>query len=135
MMRAVFPALCAMRYCDANVPAMDKIYYLVKRVDYALLSSQPMLNDEELFGPLYRATCEGVINELLGEVGEKEFLFEDETRLVNDICFVFFHWLIMFSIDSFDGEDTISLGQGIQDSWTKRKSQLEHNWMRAFCSA
>ncbi len=28
LMRAVFPALCAMRYCDANVPAMDKIFIL-----------------------------------------------------------------------------------------------------------
>ncbi len=51
-----------MRYCDANVPTMDKVYYLVKRVEYALLSSQPILNDEELFGPMYGALCEGVSN-------------------------------------------------------------------------
>ncbi len=34
----------------------------------------------------------------------------------------------MCSIDSSDKEDTISLGQAIQVSWTKRKSQLEHEY-------
>ncbi len=94
-MRAVFPALQAMRYYDANVPAMDKIYYLVKRVDYALLSSQPIFNDEGLFGTMNVALCDGVSNELstvFGESGVKEFRCDDESRLVRYIfsCFVFF---------------------------------------------
>ncbi len=64
-------------------------------MDYALLSSQPILNDEELFGPMYGALCEGVSNELsavFGESGEKEYLCEDESRLVRYIsyCFVNF---------------------------------------------
>ncbi len=33
---AVFPALKVLRYCDSNIPAMDKIYFLVKQVDEAL---------------------------------------------------------------------------------------------------
>ncbi len=128
-MSVVFPALCAMRYCDANVPAMDKIYYLVKRVDYALLSSQPILNDEELFGLMYGALCEEVSNELstvFGEHGIEEFLCDNKSRLVRYIssCFVFFNWLIMCSIDSFDKEDLISLREAIQNSWTKGKSQF-----------
>ncbi len=97
LMRAVFPALCTMRYCDANLPTMDKIYYLVKRVDYALLSSQPILNDEELFGSIYGALCEGVSNELstaFGETGQ-EYLCEDEPRYVHNIfvflCYCFAH--------------------------------------------
>ncbi len=82
-MRAVFPALCAMRYCDANVPTMDKIYYLVKRVDYALLSSQSILNDEKLFGSMNGDLCEGVRDKLktvFGESGEEEFQIDDELR-------------------------------------------------------
>ncbi len=81
----MFPALCALRYCDAKIPAMDKIYYLVKRVDYALLSSQPLLNDEELFGPMYGALCKGIGDELstvFGESEEEEFLNDDESRLL-----------------------------------------------------
>ncbi len=80
LMRAVFPALCAMRYFNANIPIMDKIYYLVKRVDYALLSSQPNLNDEGMFGPMNGAIFDGVSNELstvFGESGEEEFPIDD----------------------------------------------------------
>ncbi len=106
LMSAVFPALCAMRYCDANVPVMDKIYYLVKRVDYALLSSQPILNDERLFGPMYGALCEGV----------------------SFLLVFYFHWFITLSIDSFVQKDVILLGQVIQDSWAKKKSLLEHEY-------
>ncbi len=51
LMRAVLPVLQAMRYCEAKVPAIT-IYYLVKRVNHTLLSSQPILNDEGLFGPM-----------------------------------------------------------------------------------
>ncbi len=82
-MRAVFPALCAMIYYDANVPTMDMIYYLVKRVYYALLRSQPILTDKELFGPMNGALCDGVSNELstvFGESGEEEFQIYDELR-------------------------------------------------------
>ena len=62
---------------------MDKIYWLVKRVDYALLSSQPILNDAWLFGPMNGALCDQVNNELttvFGEFGEEEFLIDDELR-------------------------------------------------------
>ena len=35
---------------------------------------------------------------------------------------------MIFSIGSFDEEETISLGQAIQDAWAKRKSRLEHEY-------
>ncbi len=47
------------------------------------------------------------------------------------IIFLFFYviaLLIIFSVDSFDEEDSISLRQGIRDSWAKRKSQIEHEY-------
>ncbi len=79
-MRAVFPALCALRYCDANILAIDKIYYLVKRVDFALLSSQTILNDECLFGSMSSALCDGVNKEMttVFENLEEEDYFSDE---------------------------------------------------------
>ncbi len=46
----MFPALKTLRYLDSNVPAMDKIFFLVKRVDAAILILSSMRNDEELFG-------------------------------------------------------------------------------------
>ncbi len=79
----VFPALQAMRYCDANIPAMDKTKYLVNRVDYSLLSSQPVLNDNGLFGPMNGELCDGVNDEfstVFGEFGEEEFPSDDPSR-------------------------------------------------------
>ena len=39
---AIFPAVRVLRYCDSNIPAMDKLYHL------AIVD----LNNTELFGPL-----------------------------------------------------------------------------------
>jgi hypothetical protein len=52
LLGAVFPALRALRYCDLNMPCMDKIYYLSHRITVAIENSQDDLNDERLFGSL-----------------------------------------------------------------------------------
>ncbi len=70
LLRAVFPALKALRYCDSNIPAMDKIYFLVKRADEALLNSQKLLDDEDLFGSMRGVTlsdCELELDEVFGD--------------------------------------------------------------------
>ncbi len=70
-----------MRYCDANIPVMDKIFCLVKRVDYALLSSQPIINDEGSFGQMNGALC-GVSSKLstASSKSKEEFLSNDQLR-------------------------------------------------------
>ncbi len=103
----MFPALCALRYCDAKIPAMDKIYYLVKRVDYALLSSQPFLTDEELFGPMNGELCDGVNDEFgtfVESLVKKNFqVMSSQGKLqIFFPSFLLFVWIIMFSIDSFN---------------------------------
>jgi hypothetical protein len=52
VLRAVFPALRLLRYCDKSVPAMDKMYYLSHRTTIALEKSVSDLNDESLFGDM-----------------------------------------------------------------------------------
>ncbi len=49
LLRAVFPALRALWYCDSNTPCMDKIYYLSHRTTVAIENLQDDLNDERLF--------------------------------------------------------------------------------------
>ena len=44
-----FPALRLIRYSDSNIPAMDKLYYLLHRVTVALETSTEDLNDNDLF--------------------------------------------------------------------------------------
>ncbi len=84
LMWAEFPALCALRYCDANILAIDKIYYLVKRVDFALLSSQTILNDESLFESMSDALSDGVSKEMITVFGHSEdkdcFSVDEESR-------------------------------------------------------
>ncbi len=46
----MFPILKALRYCDSNIPTMDKILFLVMRADKEIDNSVSMLNDEDLFG-------------------------------------------------------------------------------------
>ena len=67
LLRAVFPALKALRYCDSNIPAMDKIYFLVKRADDALHDSQLLLDGQYLFGSM-RAVMVSYCDEELDEV-------------------------------------------------------------------
>ncbi len=72
-----------MRNYDANIPTMEKINYLVKRADHALLSSQPILIDKGSFGSMNGEFCDGVNNKLgthFGEFGGEEFPSHDESR-------------------------------------------------------
>ena len=49
---SVFPALKLLRYCDANKPSMDKIFFLSHRTTQAIEKSLESLNDKGLFGSL-----------------------------------------------------------------------------------
>ncbi len=66
----VFPALKALRYCDSNIPAMDKILVLVKWADEALLDLQLILDDQDLFGSMrgvMLSDCKEELDEVFGE--------------------------------------------------------------------
>ena len=52
LLRAVFPALRALWYCDSNTPYMDKLFHLSHRTTVAIENSLYDLNDESLFGSL-----------------------------------------------------------------------------------
>ncbi len=86
MLRAVFPALNALRYCDSNVPGMDKIFFLVKRADAAIENLSSMLNDEELFGSPDKCVITGCEEELDEVFGEREL---DSEKYDNILCFLF----------------------------------------------
>ncbi len=65
-----------MSYCDAIIPPMGKKHYFVKTVDYALLSSQPISNDEGLFGSMSGALCDGMSNKMSTDGWERSLLSE-----------------------------------------------------------
>lgn len=65
LLRAVFPALRALRFTDSNTPMMDKIHYFTIRTQLALEKSVSHLNDEEMFGKFVRGD-----DNLEAEIGE-----------------------------------------------------------------
>lgn len=103
LLRAVFPALRTLRYCDSSKPAMDKVYYLSHRTTQSLQKSIKLLNESPHFGSM----DEGDDEELEMEEGDdvfsmkfqrKEVLLEkveDEERYVLSFldCIFKFHIL------------------------------------------
>lgn len=75
LLRAAFPTRHALKYYDANIPSIDKINYLMKKVDNAFLSSQTILNDEDLFGFMSRLLCDRINKEM-----SEEYFSDDESR-------------------------------------------------------
>ena len=68
LLRAVFPALRALRYCDSNTPAMDKIAMLTYRTTVAIEKSKSSFNDENLFGSKASFSPQSEEKEVFGEV-------------------------------------------------------------------
>lgn len=52
-LRAVYPALKALHYCNSNIKAMDKIFHFFKRAEGAILKSVEDLDDDTIFGTYY----------------------------------------------------------------------------------
>ena len=71
VLRNNFPALRALRYCDANVPSMDKLYFLSHRVTKALEMSSEDLNFKSLLSTFKDDEGVGFENqEVFGSSGE-----------------------------------------------------------------
>jgi hypothetical protein len=78
LLRAVYPALRVLRYCDSNEPMMDKLYYLSYRATEALKKSVVCLDDE---GTVEIWTAEAEM-ELNYEEEQAEIDAEAEDRFV-----------------------------------------------------
>ncbi len=63
---------------DSDKPSMDKIFFLVKWVNNALLKSQVLLDDEDLFGPMKGVALVECKDELAEDFGESYMEWSDE---------------------------------------------------------
>ncbi len=79
LLHVVLPTLKTLRYCDSNIPAMDKIYFLMKQADEALLDSQLLLDNQDLF-----ESMRGVILSVYEE--ELDDFFDEAITERNDEC-------------------------------------------------
>ncbi len=92
LLRAVFPALKALWYCDSDIPAMDKFYFLVKRADEALQASQFVLDDQDLFGSMRGSSFQECMEEYDEVFGETNTERNDEILRYDFFIFVKFHF-------------------------------------------
>ena len=74
LLRAVFPALRCLRYCDTNTPAMDKIALLAYRTGVALECAIETLNDRALFNS---DACTSGLDDEQDELFELDDRFHD----------------------------------------------------------
>jgi len=125
ILRAVFPALRLLRYCDKSKPAMDKIYYLSYRTTQALEQLESVLNDEALFGQITSDRNLGRAMEILGLEDNDEV----EDNGVGTVTFA--------NADSNDDDDddedddennVLSFGRQFIWHWDKRKNKIEHEY-------
>lgn len=78
LLRAVFPALRALRYCDCNETTVDKIYLLSNRASQALRSSIDFLGDDTLFDSLTSPAELADLSEEMEEVFGSDDNYEEE---------------------------------------------------------
>ena len=131
ILRCVFPALRALRYCDASKPVMDKIFFLSHRTTEAIKRSQEFLNDPNLFGALKMdRNLEEEGNEVLGgdsddDEGE-DVVFEDTLQeQPGDVA------AIADEEQLSEGEEsvvTMAFGEAVLAHWNRRKEKIGHQY-------
>ena len=126
VLRAVFPALKLLRYCDKSTPAMDKIYYLSHRTTIALEKSEEHLNDEALFGDMPNSCNLYRERSIIGGDSDDDN-DDDELMFSNDLTPTSDN-----SDDDDDGDITAerpkSFGRLFIWHWEKRKLRIEHEY-------
>ena len=129
VLRAVFPALRLLRYCDKSTPAMDKIFYLSHRTTIALEKSEEFLNDEALFGDMKKDA----------NLSREEVMLDDDSDDDGDVLFSN-HDVTPTSSDNDSDDDNeeltptnsvMSFGRQFIWHWNKRKVRIEHEYATA----
>ena len=113
LLRAIFPAIQALQYCDSNTPVMNKIFHLSYRTTCAIERSCGMLNDADLFGPIHGDS--DLEREQIEGFGPEVITPGPNTNVASDE-------------DTINEPKTISLGNQILFEWENRKNKLEHDY-------
>ena len=139
LLRAVFPALRLLRYCDKSTPAMDKIFFLSHRTAEAIKQLEEFLNDKSLFGAIksdFNLTEEG--NTVLGGGGDSSdddsVVFENEHTFINADSDDDDNSSGGDDEDGVDGTQgtssalVMSFGRQVIWHWDKRRHRIEHEY-------
>jgi hypothetical protein len=127
----VFPALRALRFCNASRPVMDKIFFLSHRTTQVIERSQEFLNNSNLFGALTMdSNLIGEGNVILGsndgDMGNEEaeeVVFEESPPTEDKSS-------VDEDNDPNKGESVVTMlfGAAVCWNWCKRKTKIEHSY-------
>ena len=126
LLRSIFPALRALRYCDTSKPSMDKIFFLCHRTTKAIEQSKEFLDDDNLFGSLK-------IDSNLRREGNTVWGGDDDDDEEDDNV-VYAEEPDEDNDDDEDDDDddsasyTLTLSGKIEWHWNHRKKRLEHEY-------
>jgi hypothetical protein len=90
LLRAVFPALRALRYADSGKPSLDKIYMLCNRLTLALNASKDPLSNQVLFPGQVDVGLELEMTITQEEDDEDEMEFEERFVLILSVKYYLF---------------------------------------------
>ncbi len=140
LLRAVFPALRLLHYCDKNKPAMDKMFFLSHRTTVALNKSEEYLNNRTLFGALKSdldLTKEGKM--ILGGAGGADADSSDNDNVIFDDGPPQSEDKSDAVEEEFDADAptqmevtpynlVMSFGRQVIWHWSKHKQRIEHKY-------
>jgi hypothetical protein len=135
LLRAVYPAIRVLRYCDKGEPAMDKLYYLTYRATDAINRSKDYLSDPAIFQFDEDDSLVTSESDIYGTASaveddyqiEPEFSDDDEEPQDAD------HEPDVSDSDSEsraveEEEESPSLWASISKAWNHRSTKLDHDW-------
>jgi hypothetical protein len=131
LLRAVYPALRALRYCDCNTPVMDKIYFLSHRSTDAIARSQEHFDEVGLFSAdgLADADMGAEVNQIYeGEIGDNTAYVDDDNESVGEGEDVAEGGESDDDSDSTGAYGGFPFGSKILWHWERRKVKLEHEY-------
>jgi hypothetical protein len=144
LLRAVFPALRALRLADSNRPGMDKIFFLSNRTSQAIINSEEDLADQELFPISANEDSDDELSddelsddelsedELSNNGLEEEVTQEEESESVGNLKTTGLEdedddGDSVFSVDVTE-PNTPTLGWRIAQAWKKRRKPIESDF-------
>ena len=138
LLRAVYPALRTLRYCDCSTPMMDKIYYLSHRTTEAIKKSQEFLDDEALFGEFKMDRTLSLVGVMVfgsntgddgvADVENSENSEDSSQSMVEDDVDEIEDRAASSDSEMEDEAMDVSMGLEVLSHWDKRKVRLEHEY-------
>jgi hypothetical protein len=125
VVRALFPAIMILRLADLNKPAMDRLYFYVRRLNKCLQKSQSILDSFQ--NGLGKSSSSFMYYEVANKKSNIREPDDDEDSVRSDSDSSDGTMVDDEDISS-DDDDSIALGNYLDECWKKRNAKLVHEY-------